>query len=47
MYAKVVGVSISGVRGRPVVVEAQIGRGLPSLTLTGMPGAAISMRATG
>ena len=42
MYAKVVGVSISGVRGRPVVVETHIGRGLPSLTLTGMPGAAIS-----
>ncbi|MEX2276017.1 MAG: YifB family Mg chelatase-like AAA ATPase [Actinomycetota bacterium] len=42
MYGKVVGVAVTGVRGRPVVVEAHIGRGLPSLTLTGMPGAAIS-----
>lgn len=30
-----------GVRGHPVTVEAHVGRGLPSLTLTGMPGAAV------
>jgi magnesium chelatase family protein len=35
------GVSVVGVRGRPVVVEAHVGRGLPSLTLTGLPGAAV------
>jgi magnesium chelatase family protein len=41
VYAKVVGVTVVGVRGYPVVVEAHIGRGLPSLTLTGLPGAAV------
>ncbi|HEX6230211.1 MAG TPA: YifB family Mg chelatase-like AAA ATPase [Actinomycetota bacterium] len=41
MYGRVVGVAVVGVRGRPVVVEAHIGRGLPSLTLTGLPGAAV------
>ena len=30
-----------GVRGHLVVVEAYIGRGLPSLTLTGLPGATV------
>src|SRR5919109_1972676 len=35
------GVAVVGVRGRPVVVEAHVGRGLPSLTLTGLPGAAV------
>jgi magnesium chelatase family protein len=32
---------VVGVRGHPVVVEAHIGRGLPSLTLTGLPGAPV------
>jgi magnesium chelatase family protein len=41
VYAKVVGVTVVGVRGYPVVVEAHIGRGLPSLTLTGLPGTAV------
>ena len=41
MYGKVVGVTVVGVRGHPFVVEAHIGRGLPSLTLTGLPGAAV------
>lgn len=35
------GVTVVGVRGHPVVVEAHIGRGLPSLTLTGLPGAPV------
>lgn len=41
MYGKVTGVTVVGVRGRPVVVESHVGRGLPSLTLTGQPGAAV------
>jgi magnesium chelatase family protein len=35
------GVAVVGVLGRPVVVEAHVGRGLPSLTLTGLPGASV------
>jgi magnesium chelatase family protein len=41
VYGRVTGVTFVGVRGHPVTVEAHIGRGLPSLTLTGLPGAAI------
>ncbi|MCI0636685.1 MAG: YifB family Mg chelatase-like AAA ATPase [Actinobacteria bacterium] len=41
MYGRVNGVSVVGVRGHLVTVEAYIGRGLPSLTLTGLPGAAV------
>jgi magnesium chelatase family protein len=41
VYGRAVGVTVVGVRGHPVVVEAYIGRGLPSLTLTGLPGAAV------
>lgn len=41
MYGRVIGVAVVGVRGRTVVVEAYVGRGLPSLTLTGLPGAAV------
>jgi magnesium chelatase family protein len=41
VYGRVVGVTIVGVRGLPVTVEAHVGRGLPSLTLTGLPGAAV------
>ena len=41
MYGRVNGVTVVGVRGHLVVVEAYIGRGLPSLTLTGLPGAAV------
>ncbi|MGE5227959.1 MAG: YifB family Mg chelatase-like AAA ATPase [Planctomycetaceae bacterium] len=40
MYGRVVGVTVLGVGGRPVTVEAFVGRGLPSLTITGLPGAA-------
>jgi len=35
----VTGVTVVGVRGHLVAVEAHVGRGLPSLTLTGLPGA--------
>jgi hypothetical protein len=38
----VTGVTVVGVRGHLVAVEAHVGRGLPSLTLTGLPGAAVS-----
>ncbi|HEY6566445.1 MAG TPA: magnesium chelatase domain-containing protein, partial [Actinomycetota bacterium] len=41
MYGRVFGVSILGVGGHLVTVEAHVGRGLPSLTLTGLPGAAV------
>ena len=37
----VTGVTVVGVRGYPVTVESHVGRGLPSLTLTGQPGAAV------
>jgi magnesium chelatase family protein len=42
VYGRAVGFTIVGVRGHLVVVEAHIGRGLPSLTLTGLPGPAVS-----
>lgn len=41
MYGRVTGVSLLGVRGHVVTVEAHIGRGLPALTLTGLPGAPV------
>jgi magnesium chelatase family protein len=41
VYGKVTGVTVVGVRGHPVTVESHVGRGLPSLTLTGQPGAAV------
>jgi magnesium chelatase family protein len=41
MYGRVVGVTVLGVGGHPVIVEAFVGRGLPSLTVTGLPGAAV------
>lgn len=41
MYGKVLGVTIVGVHGHLVVVEANIGRGLPSLQVTGLPGASV------
>ena len=33
--------AVVGIRGHPVAVEAHVGRGLPSLHLTGLPGAGI------
>jgi magnesium chelatase family protein len=41
MYARVHAVAVVGVRGHPVTVEAHVGRGLPALFLTGLPGTGI------
>jgi magnesium chelatase family protein len=41
MYGRVLGMAVLGVGGFPVTVESFVGRGLPSLTLTGLPGAAV------
>ncbi|HSL11530.1 MAG TPA: YifB family Mg chelatase-like AAA ATPase [Actinomycetota bacterium] len=42
MYGRVTAVSLLGVGGHRIVVEAHVGRGLPSLTITGLPGAAVN-----
>ena len=42
MYGRVVGVTVLGVGGHLVTVEAYVGRGLPSLIFTGLPGAAVN-----
>lgn len=41
MYGRVIGVTLVGVQGHLVTVEAHIGRGLPALCLTGLPGAGV------
>ena len=41
MYGRVNAVTVVGVHGHLVMVEAHIGRGLPALCLTGLPGAAV------
>jgi magnesium chelatase family protein len=41
VYGRVVGVTLLGVGGHLITVEAFVGRGLPSLTLTGLPGTPI------
>lgn len=41
MYARAHAVAVVGVRGQVVSVEAHVGRGLPALLLTGLPGAAV------
>jgi magnesium chelatase family protein len=41
MYGRVHGVAVLGVGGRVVTVEAHVGRGLPALVVTGLPGAAV------
>src|SRR5207245_550539 len=41
MYGRVFAVAVVGVRGHLISVEAHVGRGLPALTLTGLPGAGI------
>jgi magnesium chelatase family protein len=41
MYGRAIGVGVVGVQGYLVTVEAHIGRGLPALCLTGLPGASV------
>ncbi|MGH2740219.1 MAG: YifB family Mg chelatase-like AAA ATPase [Actinomycetota bacterium] len=41
MYARTNAVAVVGVTGHVVTVEAHVGRGLPSLHLTGLPGVAV------
>jgi magnesium chelatase family protein len=41
MYGRVVGVTVLGVGGHPITVEAFVGRGLPTIVMTGLPGAAV------
>jgi len=41
VYARARGVAVVGVRGHVVAVEAHVGRGLPALCLTGLPGAGV------
>jgi len=41
VYGRVLGVTVMGVVGHVLTVEAHIGRGLPSLTMTGLPGASV------
>jgi magnesium chelatase family protein len=41
MYARAFAVAVVGVRGHLVSVEAHVGRGLPALLFTGLPGPAV------
>ena len=41
MYGRVFSVAVVGIRGRIVSVEAHVGRGLPALVVTGLPGAGV------
>ena len=41
MYGRVLGVAVLGVGGHLVIVEAHVGRGLPALIVTGLPGAGV------
>ena len=41
MYGRVTGIALVGVGGHRVAVEAFVGRGLPSLSFTGLPGATV------
>ncbi|HEY3210431.1 MAG TPA: YifB family Mg chelatase-like AAA ATPase [Actinomycetota bacterium] len=41
MYGRVIGVAVVGVHGHLINVEAHVGRGLPALTLSGLPGAGV------
>jgi magnesium chelatase family protein len=41
VYGRVFGVAVVGVEGRLVTVEAHVGRGLPTVVLAGLPGAAV------
>jgi magnesium chelatase family protein len=41
VYARAHAVAVVGVNGHPVAVEAHVGRGLPALHLTGLPGTGV------
>ncbi len=41
VYGRVFGVAVAGVHGHLINVEAHVGRGLPALTLSGLPGAGV------
>jgi magnesium chelatase family protein len=41
VYGRVLSVAVLGIRGRVVSVEAHVGRGLPALLVTGLPGAGV------
>jgi magnesium chelatase family protein len=41
MYGRVLAVAVIGVQGHLVTVEAHVGRGLPALTLSGLPGTGV------
>src|SRR5690242_13121731 len=41
MYGRVLTATVVGIRGYPVTVEAHVGRGLPALVITGMPGSSV------
>src|SRR2546425_2473242 len=41
MYGRVLAVAVVGVQGHLIRVEAHVGRGLPALTIAGLPGAGI------
>jgi magnesium chelatase family protein len=41
VYGRVLAVAVVGVEGHVIRVEAHVGRGLPALTLAGLPGAAV------
>jgi len=41
VYGRVFGVALIGIQGHLVTVEAHVGRGLPALTLAGLPGAVV------
>ncbi|MGH2555931.1 MAG: YifB family Mg chelatase-like AAA ATPase, partial [Actinomycetota bacterium] len=41
MYGRVFAVAVVGVHGHLINVEAHVGRGLPALTLSGLPGAGV------
>src|SRR5438094_9698641 len=41
MYGRVVAVAVIGVQGHLVTVEAHVGRGLPALAVSGLPGTGV------
>ena len=41
VYGRVFGVAIVGIQGLLITVEAHVGRGLPSLVVTGLPGTGV------